>query len=251
MPRAETVARFSVRDRVLLERLALVVAALQERARHRATFEDTRDPERYFNTSLEFAVAAYAAKFCQLYESAEHAIDLEWYLMYAQAARSILENIATLRYYCRHEAFTSLKSAWGTEQMSDAIMRKANAAVDRLNRGHRFSWNTYFDKKFDRLSKKPDREDLAQINVQTCLDKWYKDTPAVEPLYNLLCDMVHPNLGSTFLVMRTDNGKVVAGGRAGVSGAHFTVVPTLAGITGCLGEITRGLDGLASFKLEK
>lgn len=34
----------------------------------------------------------------------------------------------------------------------------------------------------------------------TCLENWGKETPASIVIYNLFCDLVHPNMGSTFLV---------------------------------------------------
>ncbi len=34
----------------------------------------------------------------------------------------------------------------------------------------------------------------------TCIEKWAIETPEALVAYNLFCDLVHPNIGSTFLV---------------------------------------------------
>ena len=39
--------------------------------------------------------------------------------------------------------------------------------------------------------------------------------PKLESLCDLMCDLVHPNLGSTFLVTRSQDGEIFAGGKGG------------------------------------
>jgi hypothetical protein len=47
-----------------------------------------------------------------------------------------------------------------------------------------------------------------QINVQTCIDKWAEDTPEVSIAYGLFCDLVHPNIGSAFLIASEAGGQL-------------------------------------------
>jgi hypothetical protein len=44
-----------------------------------------------------------------------------------------------------------------------------------------------------------------QVNVLTCIEKWAKEEPGVLIAYNLFCDLVHPNIGSSFLVASTND----------------------------------------------
>lgn len=44
-----------------------------------------------------------------------------------------------------------------------------------------------------------------QVNVMTCIEKWAENTPEVLIAYNLFCDLVHPNIGSSFLVASTSD----------------------------------------------
>ena len=133
--------------------------------------------------------------------------------------------------------------------MNDALMRKAALTIDKFIRGSRFSWDAFVQGRFDQLSKIPEQEHLVQVNVQTCLQKWYRDSPKLESLYDLMCDLVHPNIGSAFLVVRAQDGKLVAGGKRGGNQASFIVAPTLAGIIGAYKEIQSALIRLDETKL--
>jgi hypothetical protein len=64
-----------------------------------------------------------------------------------------------------------------------------------------------------------------------------------------MCDLVHPNLGSTFLLVRDLDGKLVAGGKGGNNQALFIVAPTLAGVIGAHKEIQSALIRLEESKL--
>jgi len=241
--------RFPETHWVLLSDLQKIVEALEVNSTASYAFSFTREPVAHFNAYVDFAIAVYLDKFKQLYQCIGTSIEHEWYLVYAQAGRSILENAATLRYYSRHDAFVALRRAWETDTMNDVLMRNAAATIDRFVRGNRFSWDAFIEGRFDQLSRLPDQEQLAQVHVQTCLQKWYKESPKLQSLYDLMCDLVHPNLGSTFLVIRSEDGKLVAGGKGGSNLSLFIVAPTLAGIIGAYKEIQNALISLDGFKL--
>jgi hypothetical protein len=233
--------RFPETHWVLLRDLEKIVQALEANSADSYAFNLSADPVGHFNAYIDFAIAVYLDKFKQLYQCVTTSIEQEWYLVYAQAGRSILENAATLRYYARHEDFVQLVHAWQAGTMNDALMRKAALTIDKFIRGSRFSWDAFVERRFDQLSKIPEQEHLAQVNVQTCLQKWYRDSPKLESLYDLMCDLVHPNIGSAFLVVRAQDRKLVAGGKGGDNQALFIVAPTLAGIVGAYKEIQGAL----------
>jgi hypothetical protein len=241
--------RFPKSHWVLLQNLEQIVEALQSNSASSYAFSLSPDPVINFNASIDFAIAVYFDKFKQLYQCVVTSIEQEWYLVYAQAGRSILENAATLRYYARHEDFAKLRHAWQTDSMDDTVMRNAALTLDKFIRGSRFSWDAFLGGRFDQLSKKPEQEHLSQVSVLTCLQKWYRDSPKLESLYDLMCDLVHPNIGSTFLVVRAQNGQLVAGGEGGDNQALFIVAPTLAGIVAAYKEIQNTLIALDESKL--
>ncbi len=91
---------------------------------------------------------------------------------------------------------------------------------DRHLRGGRFDWESFFFQHYAKLkedavkqleSKKAKQKHVAQgiiaeqINVLTCIEKWAETTPEVLIAYNLFCDLVHPNIGSSFLVASTND----------------------------------------------
>ena len=242
--------RFPESHWVLLSNLQNIVEALEANSAASYAFGFMHDPVAHFNAYVDFAVAVYLDKLKQLYQCVAVSIEREWYLVYAQAGRSILENAATLRYYARHEDFVALRRSWESDRMSDAVIRKAAATIDRFVRGNRFSWDAFIEGRFDQLSTVPDQEHLSQVHVQTCLKKWYKESPKLESLYDLMCDLVHPNLGSNFLVTRSQDGKLVSGGKGGSNVSLFIVAPTLAGIIGAYKEIQSALMSLNALKLE-
>ena len=157
--------------------------------------------------------------------------------MYAAAGRTIIENAATLRYYSFHADLFALHAAWGTARMNDEVLRLGTNTLDKLVRGNRFTWEAFIAHRFDELASSPDGDTPSQINVATCLDKWYKDNPALRSLYALFCDLVHPNLGSNFLALRVGSGGLFAGGHQGQYACDFIVLPTLEGILGVYTEI--------------
>jgi hypothetical protein len=57
------------------------------------------------------------------------------------------------------------------------------------------------------------------VNVLTCVEKWAKETPAVLIAYNLFCELVHPNIGSSFLVCSSDSDRLHFGKHKGEPGA--------------------------------
>jgi hypothetical protein len=57
----------------------------------------------------------------------------------------------------------------------------------------------------------------TQVNILTCLETWIREEPAIGKLYGLFCDLVHPNLGSTLMVTRIYDQKIVVGGSSGTS----------------------------------
>lgn len=67
------------------------------------------------------------------------------------------------------------------------------------------------EKKKDRNARKwkPGRPPpVEQVNTATCLEKWAADEPGVGVLYDLLCDMVHPNIGSMMSTMVPDGNEM-------------------------------------------
>ncbi len=223
----KTKSRFSEKQHALLVDLIGVLNALETVTKEPSHFPSTQDPVDFYNSYIDFAVALYSAKCRQLYHAVATSLENESYFIYASAGRAIVENAATLRYYSRHSDLQALRTAWRTSEMCDALLRTATNTLDRFVRGNRFSWDAFIEGRFDDLTGKSSDEALSQISVLTCLENWYREKPQVRSLYALLCDLVHPNVGSNLLALRVAQGRLLAAGEEGEYACGFVVVPTL------------------------
>ena len=172
---------------------------------------DETDSRKLHNVYARNLITCYASKFAQLTESVLDAIEREHYLIYALSGRSLIEATATLRYYALHQ----YKPLLDKGSLSKEDMRKLIEIDDRHLRGTRFDWDSFLFKRYSQLkedavkqvkNKKEKAKFVAegiireQVNVLTCIEKWAELTPEVLIAYNLFCDLVHPNMGSSFLV---------------------------------------------------
>ena len=251
----DTVLLPSVRERfppthaVLLDNLEAIISALEKNSQLTSLLDLTERGVFLFNSYVAFAVAVYTAKFRQLYEALADSLNQSWYLTYAQSGRSILENAATVRHYSRHGDFVALRDAQRKGPPPTTVLEKAITTVDRFIRGNRFTWQAFVSKKFDELSNVADDPEMAQVNVQTCLSSWYKGSPQIKGLYDLLCDLVHPNLGSNLTVIRTYDGKLAACGDKGEEMTMFVIAPTLAGLVGAYRVVQESLLAIERLKV--
>lgn len=89
-------------------------------------------------------------------------------------------------------------------------------------RGTRFDWRSFLLRNYSKmkedavkqLSKNRGKNSVSeeinkqQVNVLTCIEKWATEAPVIMVAYNLFCDLVHPNIGSNFLVASVEAGKI-------------------------------------------
>lgn len=241
--------RFQSTHGVLLDNLEAIISALEQNSRLTSLLDLTERGVPLFNSYVAFAVAVYMAKFKQLYESVADSLNHSRYLVYAQAGRSILENTATIRHYSRHRDLVAIREARRQGSIPTHVLEKAITTVDRLVRGNRFTWQAFVSNKFNELSGVPDYPEMAQVNVQTCLANWYKESPQIKGLYDLLCDLVHPNLGSNLTVIRSYDDKLATCGELGEDINGFVVSPTLAGLVGAYRVAQESLLAIEELKI--
>jgi hypothetical protein len=179
------------------------------------------DPRRLHNMYARNLICAYASKFSDLSTSILHAVEHDHFFTYALCGRALIESTATLHYYVHHKYKPILDKgsldAKGFQQLIE---------IDDVHlRGSRFDWDSFLFRRYaklkeDAITHLKDRKNkqksatisesitAQQVNVLTCVEKWAEATPEVLIAYNLFCDLVHPNIGSTFLVASTAEGKL-------------------------------------------
>jgi hypothetical protein len=133
--------------------------------------------------------------------------------------RAIVEIIATLRYLLVNRVHPIIQEMTAAGQYDLGHVRRLIIEEDVHLRGTRFDWLEFFESGFRPLNerysewlreKKKDKSakkwkpnqapPVEQVNVATCLEKWADAEPGVGVLYDLLCDMVHPNIGSAMSI---------------------------------------------------
>ena len=111
--------------------------------------------------------------------------------------------------------------------MLPADMESLISIDDQYLRGTRFDWDAFLFRNYSKLKQDAVRqltkrkskgqqgrwqvsEEITrqQVNVITCIEKWAEETPEILIAYNLFCDLVHPNMGSNFLVASIGSGKL-------------------------------------------
>ena len=187
----------------------------------------TEDPRRLHNSYVMALEAAYLTKYSDLSESILAALDREDYLTYALCGRALIEIVATLRYYVRHQYGPLIGGLLDKGAMSPDDQQALLKIDDRHLRGSRFDWESFVSRRFSKMKEhvvgqlqarsgkgQQKRAELThgitaqQVNVFTCVEKWAEESSAVLIAYNLFCEMVHPNIGSNFLVCSADSGKL-------------------------------------------
>ena len=135
------------------------------------------------------------------------------YLIYALCRRSLIETTAILRYYMLREYKPLLDR--GTLVAAD--MKKLIDIDDRHLRGTGFDWESFVLRRYSRLRDRAKAKRghkpsgghgepgamPRQTPIGRCIDSWSKEVANVGVAYDLFCDIVHPNAGSSFLVAST------------------------------------------------
>jgi hypothetical protein len=188
------------------------------------------EPRTLHNMYARALACAYARKFGELCNAVSASLKSEQYLLYALAGRSLIETTATLRYYVKHEYRPLMEKSELTPKEMDQLL----AVDDRHLRGGRFDWKSFSSGRYKDMLDEARRElehkkagtktrylppNLIneQRNVYTCIEKWAGEAPGALLTYNLFCELVHPNVGSSFLVASTEEGKMYFGTGKGSS----------------------------------
>ena len=216
---------------VLLDHLENSIPHLQKMSEQLTVEWQPEQPtlKHAHNHYIDLLMAVYLAKHAAYTENLFSSLNRFDYLGYALNARSIVESTATLRYY--------LGQYLPAFQTGSVNLQELLKIHDQHLRGSRFDWESFISKDFNKmaddviqkisnknskvkLKESASRIQNAQINVLTCIRKWAREEPNVMILYELLCDMVHPNLGSTFLVASIKDGILNFGRYAGTPAGH-------------------------------
>ena len=150
-------------------------------------------------------------KFASLGDLLIHAIKHNNYLSYGLAGRALIEHVAAWRYYLV-EKYSKLIIAG--KELSFEDMLELIRLDEQFLFGTKFDWpqwlnqdyaaleNTYRQSLQDKKNKKtPEAPSKHKpVNVLTCVEKLATALPKFGVFYDMFCDLVHPNIGTNFIL---------------------------------------------------
>ncbi|TKF50302.1 hypothetical protein FCV63_24590 [Vibrio lentus] len=214
-----------------------------------------KSPNDHFellNNQLNLVWACNVSKLNELYRTLVESINQQQYLIYGMVGRSIIEHVATMRYYMNDKVLNVVNNAVDTGNLND--VNELNQLLDKFLRGGRFDWESFFSGDFEKLktAKGQDKaaNELSQVNTLTCIQKWSKDEATVEILYDLFCDLVHPNIGSSMLVMHEWDDGIGFGGLCEKKTGQDIMLMTIAGIVFLSNNIANYLNSMLLLQVD-
>jgi hypothetical protein len=186
--------------RVFEQQVVHLTAAIEQQSNHYSMVphEDIRGQR---NQLVAAILASTSAKYVSLSQTIIDSVNKHDFLAYSLAARSMIEIVATLRYFVL-EKISTIIHEMAQGQYAAAQVKRLIVEENKYFRGTRFDWvdNGFCSlidrqagwakekKEWEKGGKKgaepkkwnPNRSPLVeQVNVTTCLSKWSNDEPGV------------------------------------------------------------------------
>jgi hypothetical protein len=180
---------------------------------------------------FQLLYAQYLLKYNELVGGLIEAANSHQFIVFGLCGRTLIEVTATLRYYHK-KIVPVIQEAVASGVTTDKQWQEILSSLDKHARGGRFNWQEFWfgdRKKFafhlvesaknsgkkknshveGEIQKQPNPE---QVNALTAINQWAEEAPSIQLSYSFFCELVHPNLGSNFLVMGSKDGNLVLGG---------------------------------------
>jgi len=234
----------------LLDKFVRFASRLNEKSvrdvRWNPTAENLRDR---FNNHIDSLLAAQVSKFALLAENLTWSVNRGDFLAYGLVGRALIEHAAVLRYYLADQIDPFLKGSIQRGYVTQEEIANLIDILDKHLRGGRFDWGAFLTGDVEALSNDDASSLLRQVNVKTCIDSWATETASVRILYNLFCDLVHPNVGSSLLVMKQWPDGIGFGAKGGRQFGVDIFDRTFAGLVMVTDTVSRMLDSLPLLRL--
>jgi hypothetical protein len=202
--------------------------------------------DHYLDTLLQ----VYLYKYYVFSTTLIQVLNEENYLLYGLICRAIIEHTSVLRYYVTGKMLPLAQVIVEDGIVTQEELQELINWLDKHLTGRRFNWDNFFDnyeKKIEGI-KPHDSSKPSQVNVITCLEKWGKENSSIINLYELFCDLVHPNLGSTILITRLVDHKLSIGGEEGEPMGRQIFHHTFTSIVELFQDIEEQLKQLQTLK---
>ncbi len=234
-----------------LKKFEEITAFLHEKSQNTLMWHPLKkDSYDLYDHYLDAILTVYLNKYYVLCKSLIQALNEENYLLYGLIGRSLIEHTAILRYYVTSKMFPLVEIALEDGKVTPEEVETIIPWLEKHLIGNRFDWGDFLADYFDELDNLKQGNVLKnpQVNVITCLKKWIEEDDSIQNLYELFCDLVHPNLGSTLLISNIVDNQICIGGHSGDAIALEIVNRTLKQLLMIFGEVSHQLKQLQEFK---
>ena len=205
--------------------------------------------DHYLDTLLQ----VYLYKYYVFSQSLIQVLNRENYLLYGLIGRAIIEHTAVLRYYVTSKMLPLARVIVEDGKVTEEELQELIQWLDKHLTGRRFDWDSFLADYFSEVKgiKAGTVLKHTQVNVITCLQKWEKENPAIINLYELFCDLVHPNLGSTLLITRLIDNQLAIGSPQGQPIGREILNRTFASLLELFEEVQDQLVQLQGLKFRE
>ncbi len=232
------------------EELALILAA---RSPNEIVWQPPENLQDLLDHYLDTLSMVYLKKYSVFSQCLITFLNEENYLLYGLIGRAIIEHTAVLRYYVTSKMLPLAHEVVADGIVTDSEIEELIQWLDKHLAGRRFDWNNFLADYFQQIEglKPEPRVQPAQVNILTCLEKWGRENQSIIPLYELFCDLVHPNLGSTLLITRILDNHLIVGGERGKPLGQEIFQRTFGELLELFQEVKEQLIQLQSFKFSE
>ena len=202
-----------------------------KKAKERRKFEinlaelQTLQQREFIKKILGFLYGMYIEKYLELLSEVVISVNNERFLTFGLVGRTLLETTATLKHY-NNKLQEIASSAKDKDNFSADELNELALILDKHSRGGRFDWFRFWtsnrkdmasnlvneikskSKKNSSDENNNSQSNPESINVQTAINSWGKESNGIQLGYAFFCELVHPNLGSNFLVMGVGKGNL-------------------------------------------
>ncbi len=229
------------------EELSLSLAA---RSPEEVIWQPPENLQELLDHYLDTLSIVYLKKYSVFSQCLIQVLNEENYLLYGLIGRAIIEHTAVLRYYVTSKMLPLAHEVVADGIVTDSEIEELIQWLDKHLAGRRFDWNTYLADHFQHIKglKTEPMVQPAQVNILTCLEKWGRENQSIIHLYELFCDLVHPNLGSTLLITRVLDNRLIVGGERGKPLGQEIFNRTFGELLELFQEVQEQLIQLQSFK---
>ena len=201
----------------LLEQFEELSQSYSARSPGEVIWQPPENLQELLDHYLDTLSIVYFKKYSVFSQCLIQVLNEENYLLYGLIGRAILEHTAVLRYYVTSKMLPLAQEVVADGKVTESEIEELIQWLDKHLVGRRFDWDSFLADYFQEIKGlKPDSVvKPAQVNILTCLEKWGRENRSIIHLYELFCDLVHPNLGSTLLITRLLDNQLVLGGERG------------------------------------